>query len=121
RRATALEKAGGNPRFLEEYSQNPTNVVPKVVKNTVADWLSCLPKETKHIAEALATLEQPISLGDLATISESGEAAVSDQVTRLMKIGLVDSSIALRYPAVRDALYSGMVRTKRGRLHAKAY
>ena len=117
-----VERAGGNPLFLEQLlraGEEPGEGVPDVVRSIVWGRLDHLAPQDKTAAQAAAVLGQRFALADLHHLIDD-----PDYVCR----GLVEQRLVrpdgeehlFTHALIRDAVYGSLLGSERRALHRKA-
>jgi DNA-binding CsgD family transcriptional regulator len=128
------EGTGGHPLYLRTVlregsgfdPRNPERLpLPRSLAAAISGQLRTLPPPTRSILEMLAVLNLRLPLAQLgqAAQTDSPSAAVEPAVGA----GLVDwepdepsCPVSLRHLLIRDAIYAGIIPTRRRELHARA-
>jgi DNA-binding SARP family transcriptional activator len=126
------ERTGGNPFFLKEASRlldsegalAATSEVPAGVADVLARRIARLPATAQTILRQAAVIGTETNIEVLADVSGAAEDVILDAVEAGLLTGLVTEPFAGRikfaHALVRDALYQGLSRLRRSRLHARA-
>jgi DNA-binding SARP family transcriptional activator len=126
------ERTGGNPFFLKETSRlldsegalAAISEVPAGVADVLARRIARLPATAQTILRQAAVIGIETNIDVLADVSGAAEDVVLDAVEAGLLTGLVTEPAAGRikfaHALVRDALYQGLSRLRRSRLHARA-
>jgi class 3 adenylate cyclase/tetratricopeptide (TPR) repeat protein len=138
-RALILERAGGNPFFLEEIVQRlldePAGVeeleIPDTVQGVLAARIDLLTPVEKHALQAASVVGRTFWGGAVRALldPDPGPAELDEVLWRLEDRGLVHaragSSIvgerqyAFRHILIKDVAYESLPRRDRGRAHAR--
>lgn len=146
-RELLLERADGNPFFLEQMvlmlvdqgslvgrpgdyqlAQEPAGVgVPPSVVATIAAQVDRLHPEGKRVLEAGAVSGDPLNGGLLAAMLRLDPLAVQGHLRTCAATGLLDEragaapALAFRHALVRETIYNALPRKRRAELHQAAY
>jgi tetratricopeptide (TPR) repeat protein len=138
-RSRILERAGGNPFFLEEIVQRlvdePTGIeqldIPDTVQGVLAARIDLLTPLEKHVLRSAAVVGRTFWLGAVRSLLEPDPGAVElDEVLwRMEDRGLVHARIGstilgereymFRHILTRDVAYDGLPRRDRVRAHRR--
>ncbi|MFM2059699.1 MAG: hypothetical protein RLY71_4084 [Pseudomonadota bacterium] len=142
-----LERADGNPFFLEQMvlmlvdqgslvgrpgdyrlAQEPEAIgVPPSVVATIAAQVDRLNPQGKRVLEAGAVSGDPLDAKLLAAMLGLQPEAVQEQLRVCAATGLLDnrpdlaSALAFRHALVRETIYNALPRKRRAELHHAAY
>ena len=127
-------RTDGNPFFLVEYArlareggdlgvllaeENP----PAAVHDVLTRRIGGLPEATVRVLRAAAVIGRQFDVPTLATVLEASQDDLLDDLDAALAAGLVreDGVDRLRFAhaLVRDTVYAGVSRTRRGRMHAR--
>jgi DNA-binding winged helix-turn-helix (wHTH) protein/tetratricopeptide (TPR) repeat protein len=131
---TIVERAKGNPFFLEELARNygedglssPVMSVPDSIRTFLAARLARLPSGARAILDALAVVnaETPYSL--LRSVTALSDSVLHEQLALLMDAELLvesprptDAVYSFQHALARDAAYQSLLDADRRRLHAQ--
>ena len=142
--AEILAKTDGVPLFLEELTKTvlesglleeragrwelvgplPPLGIPATLQDSLIARLDRL-APVKEVAQVAAAIGREFSYALLALVSPVKGAALNEALDRLVEAALVfrrrdppDASFAFKHALVRDAAYSGLLRSRRQQLHA---
>ncbi|MEJ1160138.1 AAA family ATPase [Prosthecomicrobium sp. N25] len=118
-----LERAGGNPLFLEQLLQHAQSrlreAVPDSVQSIVQARMDQLPPEARQAFQTASVLGQGFALDDLRHLLDDPDydpaILVQRQLLRREADGLV-----FPHALLREAAYATLLRERRRRLHARA-
>ena len=120
---TCIDRAAGNPLFLEQLLRSSEEAgdvkVPGTVQSIVQARLDRLPQADKSALQAASVLGQRFSLDALQHLIADGEY----DCQRLIKHQLVreqDTDYLFVHALVRDGVYGSLLRTRRNKLHLAA-
>ncbi|WP_170201316.1 AfsR/SARP family transcriptional regulator [Actinocorallia herbida] len=124
------ERTGGNPFYLGELLRLPVSErwvgdgVPVTVREVIARRVARLPAGTGALLRCAAVLGREFSPEHLAAASGASAADVLDRLQPAVEVGLLTEApdgfdYGFAHPLVRDALYSGLSRLDRSRLHLR--
>jgi class 3 adenylate cyclase/tetratricopeptide (TPR) repeat protein len=138
-RENVLDRAGGNPFFLEELvrylldrgelGSTDRIAVPSSVQGLVAARLDALPTDARRFAQHAAIIGEQFWLGALQRLEHDGKA---DEIDKLLDV-LVDKELIepveppripdqkeyrFRQALVREVAYAGIPKQQRARHHA---
>jgi DNA-binding SARP family transcriptional activator len=126
------ERTGGNPFFLRETARlldsegAPTAIssVPAGVHDVLQRRIARLPATAQTILRQAAVIGTEADVDVLGAISGADEHVLLDAVEAGLLTGLITEpaagQIRFAHALVRDALYDGLSRLRRARLHALA-
>jgi class 3 adenylate cyclase len=144
--ATILQKAGGNPLFLEEVAQligprgwagqppakmpgggkdEPTFGIPDRVEALIADRLGRLPKQQRQLVQACAVIGVDVPLRIAAKLVGASESALHSRLSKLSEALLYetrrypDPQFSFKHALTRDVAYNTVLPSKRREYHAK--
>lgn len=146
-RAALLERAGGNPLFLEQmvmtlvdagsllgspgaYRRPPAEVllrVPASIQTIIGARVDRLPEGAKASLEAAAIIGEPIDPGMVAAVRDISKADAERHLRHAMSGGLVAASeaggttYAFRHGMVQESVLAGLTRMRRRQLHQAAF
>jgi class 3 adenylate cyclase/tetratricopeptide (TPR) repeat protein len=132
RRALLLEKAEGNPLFLEETVRmllegegGPTDRIPDTVQALIAARIDRLPQDEKRILQRAAVMGRVFWRGALDRLS--GDLDVGGLVDRLLERDLVvpeerstisgDRAFRFRHVLIREVAYASTTKAQRAGDH----
>ena len=134
------EKTLGNPFFLHqiigvlrserrlaelESSESVEPELPRHVQDVIRRQLDLLPGSTRELIELAAVVGGEFSVGELELSADLDRAAVFARIGVARDAGVVTERPAeadryrFHHALVRDAIYAGLDRDLRGRLHAR--
>ncbi|MBT6984209.1 MAG: AAA family ATPase, partial [Rhodospirillaceae bacterium] len=121
--ATCIERAGGNPLFLEQLLRNADGLrdgeIPGTLQGIVQARLDTLPATDKAALQAASILGQRFSRAALAALLGHEDY----QPELLLSQALIRSAGAdfhFAHALIRDGVYSSMLKAQRAALHAIA-
>lgn len=129
-RAQIVERAGGNPLFLEEMARMVEEVdladignLPANVRSVISSRLDALDDDARHVIEDASVLGlrgEVVALERMAEI-QRGEPDIADALRTLERVDLLEHTgrnWAFRANLVRDVVYSRLTKTDRAWRHA---
>ncbi len=130
---TALvDRTGGNPLFLQEYSrliasEGPDAIraaVPDGVRNVVGRRIARLPEKTVVELRRAAVLGRESDLAVLAALGQTDDDALLDSLEPALLTGIVveptPDRVRFSHDLLRETLYDSVPPIRRRRLHAAA-
>lgn len=145
-RAALLERAGGNPLFLEQmvmtlvdagsllgspgaYRRASTEVplrVPASIQTIIGARVDRLPEGAKASLEAAAIVGEPIDTAMVAAVCGIPRADAERHLRHAMSGGLIAaadaaSGLAFRHGLVQESVLAGLTRMRRRQLHQAAF
>jgi DNA-binding SARP family transcriptional activator len=125
---TIHRRTDGNPFFVRELARHLLEghggEIPDAVREVVAARVARLPAECAEIVATASVLGDPFPVDLLAEVARVEEEVAIDQLDDAAEAGLVEelgpSLYAFRHSLTRDAVYLGLSRTRRARLHRLA-
>ena len=143
--ALAVERAGGNPLFLEEVSRTlrdgppalrrsaqlemalrqATVRVPETLQSVVAARVDGLPERAKRVLEAVAVNALPFGpevVSELEPEAAAGgdvQALLEDLTSRGLLARTPEGAYAFRHGVVREVAYRQILRARRRQLHRR--
>ncbi|SFM33521.1 adenylate/guanylate cyclase domain-containing protein [Variovorax sp. OV329] len=145
-RAALLERAGGNPLFLEQlvmtlvdagsllgspgaYRRAPAEVllrVPASIQTIIGARVDRLPEGVKASLEAAAVIGEPIDADLVAAVRDVPRADAERHLRHAMSGGLVasdasGSDYAFRHGLVQESVLASLTRIRRRQLHQSAF
>lgn len=121
--AACIERAQGNPLFLEQLLRHtaggPADSVPVSVQSVVLGRLDRLPPEEKSLLQAASVLGQRFSPELLAHLLERRQV----EVTGLIEAHLLKpdtAGLVFAHALIRDGVYGSLLKARRRALHRKA-
>jgi len=123
RRAECLERAAGNPLFLEQLLQNVSEsaeaLVPGSIQSLVLARMDRLAPVDKRALQAASVFGQRFSLAALRHLTGS-PGYVPDELLRHQLIRPEGRDLLFAHALVRDGIYESILSAPRVRLHLKA-
>jgi tetratricopeptide (TPR) repeat protein len=135
-----LERAGGNPLYLEEITRSVmeseavvereyswelngmlSHVVPASMEASLMARIDRL-GEARSLLQLAASLGREFSYELLAAVAEVSEQAIRNALDSMMRAGLVfqeGDAYAFKHALVRDAAYNSLLRANRQRYHGR--
>ncbi len=146
-RATLLERAGGNPLFLEQmvmtlvdagsllgspgaYHRAPAEMllrVPASIQTIIGARVDRLPEGVKASLEAAAIIGEPIDAAMVAAVRDISKAEAERHLRHAMSGGLVAAAqgpagaYAFRHGLVQESVLASLTRSRRRQLHRAAF
>lgn len=120
-----LERAAGNPLFLEQLlrhaeEQAADDAVPGSVRSLVQARLDRLGAAGKAALQAASVLGQRFEAGVLAHMLDQPGYLPGDLAAHLLLRPQADGSYLFAHALIRDAVYDGLLRSRRRELHRRA-
>ena len=130
---TIVEKADGNPFFLEELTravievgEQQTDVVPDTVQGVLNARIDRLPETHKHVLQTASVLGREFSSRLLESIWE-GSGSLDEILAELKRLeflyertGTEESLYVFKHALTQDVAYESLLTTRRQVLHAAA-
>lgn len=121
--ATCIERAEGNPLFLEQLLLNAEESVPSGVPGSVLALVQArvdrLPAHDKQALQSAAVLGQHWSLSALHNLVEDSDYDCAPLLSaRLIRTD--DTGFAFCHALIRDGAYASLLHTRRRKLHVRA-
>jgi class 3 adenylate cyclase/tetratricopeptide (TPR) repeat protein len=121
--AACVERAQGNPLFLEQLLRHTASAaadsVPASVQSVVLGRLDQLPAEEKTMLQAAAVLGQRFHAETLAYLLDRNQADPSGLIdAHLLKPDA--AGLVFAHALIRDGVYGSLLKTRRRALHRKA-
>jgi class 3 adenylate cyclase/tetratricopeptide (TPR) repeat protein len=121
--AACVERAQGNPLFLEQLLRHTASAaadsVPASVQSVVLGRLDRLPAEEKAMLQAASVLGQRFHAETLAHLLDRNRADLSGLIdAHLLKPDA--AGLAFAHALIRDGVYGSLLKTRRRALHRKA-
>lgn len=146
-RAALIERAQGNPLFLEQmvmtlvdggsllgspgaYRRAPAEVllrVPASIQTIIGARVDRLPEGAKASLEAAAVIGEPVDAAMVAAVRDIAKADAERHLRHAMSGGLVSASDAsgtryfFRHALVQESVLAGLTRMRRRQLHQAAF
>ncbi|WP_459798646.1 BTAD domain-containing putative transcriptional regulator [Herbidospora sp. RD11066] len=122
------ERTGGNPFYLGEVlrladSERGLTEVPDGVREVIGRRVARLPEPTQEVLRAVAVLGREAELDVLERVTGTDIEQVMSLLEPAVGTGLLiesDDGYRFSHALVRDALYAGLSRLARARLHLRA-
>ncbi|MFI7611032.1 BTAD domain-containing putative transcriptional regulator [Nonomuraea terrae] len=122
-----LERTGGNPFFLGEVLRlhGSEGKVPSGVRDVIGRRVARLPEETRAMLAAAAVVGRDLGIDLLEAVTDTTAEQVMAALEPAVATGLLaepESGADYRFShaLVREALYAGLTRLERSRLHLRA-
>jgi class 3 adenylate cyclase len=130
-----VDKAGGNPFFLEELTKSILErggaqkgaPIPDTIQDVLMSRIDLLPLNTKRVLQTASVLGPAFRSDLLSAISgEEDRANCSEQLTRLVDDGfLIDnvdagSSFQFRHALTQEVAYASLLVSRRQAIHERA-
>ncbi|HEY7651425.1 MAG TPA: sigma 54-interacting transcriptional regulator, partial [Methylomirabilota bacterium] len=130
-----LDKAEGNPFFLEELSRavgehgslHPTLTVPDTIQEVLLARIRRLPESPKEILQTASVLGREISLRLLATIWDEPTTPLEPHLTALMRLEFLyqktesaEPVYVFKHALTQEVAYESLAGPRREALHAAA-
>jgi len=128
-----LDKAEGNPFFLEELSRavgehgSPTLTIPDTIQEVLLTRIRRLPEPTKEILQTASVLGREVSRDLLATIWDQPGIALEPHLTDLMRLEFlyqqtesVEPAYVFKHALTQEVAYESLAAPRRQALHAAA-
>jgi class 3 adenylate cyclase/tetratricopeptide (TPR) repeat protein len=123
-----LERAGGNPLFLEELARYLTeqggaasSALPATLRGLVAERLDALTPAQRNVLEDAAVAGRRAPLRMLFALSDDGHE-VEPAVAELVSHGLLlrhEQEVEFRSDLIREVVYGVVTKAERARRHAR--
>jgi class 3 adenylate cyclase/tetratricopeptide (TPR) repeat protein len=128
-----LERAEGNPLFLEELARavqeqgglQPTMAVPDTIQGVLMARIDRLADGTKRVLQAASVLGRDIPLRLFRAVSEEPEAELDKHLRELARLEFLyeqaeatEPAYAFRHALICDVAYASLAVTRRQTLHA---
>lgn len=121
--AAAIERAGGNPLFLEQLLRNAmeggADQLPGSLRSLVLARFDRLPAADQRILEAASVLGQRFEAAALSHVARQADCLPQ----AAMRAGLLrvdGAGFAFAHALIREGIYRSLLRARRGELHALA-
>jgi predicted ATPase len=129
-----LEKAEGNPFFLEELARTvveqgadaPSPIVPDTVQAVLMARIDRLPATATRLLQAAAVIGKDVALPLLQAVTEAPEEALNRDIRYLQAAEFVYETYALTAPVytfkhvlTQEVAYQSLVRRARQQYHAR--
>jgi class 3 adenylate cyclase/tetratricopeptide (TPR) repeat protein len=126
-RAQMVERAGGNPLFVEELvamsaERRQIDGLPATLRGIVAARLDAVGPEERTILDDVAVLGRRIRVAVLVSLAGERGAAVPAAVARLVDRELLEEAdgwVEFRSDVMREVVYATMTKAERARRHAR--
>jgi len=122
-RGACVERAGGNPLFLEQLIRNASETavqqLPGSLRSLIAARVDRLPPEEQEILHAASVLGQRFDAEALVFVLGSAER----QMQAALRLGLVRSEgpmLAFTHALIQEGIYLSLLRDRRMELHRRA-
>ncbi|WP_037177226.1 BTAD domain-containing putative transcriptional regulator [Rhodococcus sp. UNC363MFTsu5.1] len=127
-----IDRTGGNPLFIREYSRLIASEGAAAIRTTVPDGvrdvlgrrISRLPEKTVVELRRAAVLGREADLAVLAAIGEIGDDDLLDSLEPALLTGIIvepsPDRVRFSHDLVRETLYDSVPRMRRRRMHASA-
>ena len=125
--ARIVEKACGNPLFLEEYSRYRNihgKSLPSSVEDVLVDMATSLSKRLRGAIDVLSLFPKPLSLEEAKGTVASLVHQPDGQVNELIDAGILvsdGSNLRFRHDGIREAVYGRLSLRRRRQLHRAVY
>ncbi|GLX92273.1 AfsR/SARP family transcriptional regulator [Herbidospora sp. NBRC 101105] len=125
---TLYQRTGGNPFYLGELlrladSEHGLTEVPDGVREVIGRRVARLPDRTRDLLQVASALGRDVSLDVLSIAAGDSAEAVMSDLEPAVAVGLLAESDGFDYRfshvLVCDALYAGLPRLARARLHLR--
>jgi class 3 adenylate cyclase/tetratricopeptide (TPR) repeat protein len=136
---TIVQKAGGNPLFLEEVAsliasaepearrdENTGSRIPDRVEALIADRLARLPKQQRRLVQACAVVGFDVPLRIMARLLDVSEPELHTRLIKLQSEQLLyevrkypDTQFSFKHALTRDVAYNTMLPSKRREYHGR--
>jgi tetratricopeptide (TPR) repeat protein len=120
--ATCIQRAEGNPLFLEQLLRSAEDgaerQLPPTVRSLVLERLDRAPKRDRPVLQAAAVLGQMFSLESLRAVCADATATVDGLVSAQMMKPL-GADYLFAHALIQEAVYSSLLTNTRRRLHAR--
>jgi DNA-binding SARP family transcriptional activator len=121
-------RTDGNPFFVREVARHLLEgadaEIPDAVREVVAARVARLPTGCADVVSTASVLGDPFPLGLLSELAQQDEEVVIDDLDEAAEAGLIEEigpgSYAFVHALTREAVYFGLSRTRRARLHKLA-
>ena len=123
-----LERAGGNPLFLEELARYLTEqggaastALPATLRGLVAERLDALTPAQRNVLEDAAVAGRRVPMRMLFALSDDGHE-VEPAVAELVNHGLLlrhEQEVEFRSDLIREVVYGVVTKAERARRHAR--
>ena len=137
--AGLVSQCGGNPLFLIELIRNTSTTesarfnfddvkrtipiyLPKTIETFIQNRLQRLPKESKHVLDAVVVLGAQATLKAVARICGEEDEATLRGLEELSAQGMIAENagvISVSHDMVRQAIYENMTSVRRTELHRR--
>ena len=125
--ARIVEKACGNPLFLEEYSRYRnihSKSLPSSVEDVLVDKVTSLSKRLRGAIDVLSLFPKPMSLEEANGAVASLVHQPDGHVDELIDAGILvsdGSNLGFRHDGIREAVYKRLSLSRRRQLHRAVY
>ncbi|MEV4468174.1 BTAD domain-containing putative transcriptional regulator [Nonomuraea sp. NPDC049504] len=123
---TLLERTGGNPFYLGELLRlrGSEQAVPDGVRDVIERRVARLPEETRALLRAASVAGRDVGAGLLESVTDSTAEQVMTSLEPAVATGLLveppdGADYRFAHALVREALYAGLGRLARSRLHLR--
>ncbi len=121
--AAAIERAGGNPLFLEQLLRNAmeggADQLPGSLRSLVLARFDRLPAADQRILEAASVLGQRFEAAALSHVARQADC-VPQAALRAGLLRVEGAGFAFSHALIREGIYRSLLRARRGELHALA-
>lgn len=125
-----LDRTGGNPFYLREVLRLPDSergrpeAVPPGARDVIDRRLARLPEETRDLLRAAAVAGREVDIGLLEAVTGTPGEQVMSELEPAVATGLLAEppsgpDYRFAHALVRQAVYSGLSRLERARLHLR--
>ena len=130
-----LDKAEGNPFFLEELSRtvgehgslHPTLTVPDTIQEVLLARIRRLPESTKEVLQTASVLGREVPLRLLASIREERSTPLEPHLTALIRLEFLHQATdgaepvyVFKHALTQEVAYESLAAPRRQALHAAA-
>ncbi|MEO1080303.1 MAG: AAA family ATPase [Pseudomonadota bacterium] len=125
---TLIERAGGNPFFLEELAllvidgDDPATAMPDTVQAVIEVRISTLSAGLRSLVYAVAVIGPPAAAALVAQLLGRSEESLHADLTQLVSLGFLradSDSFAFRHMLLQNAAYEMIVPTDREQMHRR--
>jgi tetratricopeptide (TPR) repeat protein len=121
--AAAIERAGGNPLFLEQLLRNAieggTDQLPGSLRSLVLARFDRLPSSDQRILEAASVLGHRFEVAALSHLVRQADC-VPQTALRAGLLRIEGAGLAFSHALIREGIYRSLLRARRNELHALA-